>query len=585
MDGAAQIQNANLVSTVSTIGSVANFGTGQFGTLSASSAGIGAANITTINSVNIYNGASTITSSLKSYNVSTTDVWLSSINGLPWDISGGSAPVSNKFSTLVASSFTVSSISGVGGFPIKMTSFVQFPYPGAGTIDNVQQINLNSDLIPALTLQASTINIAANNVNIGRSLSTLRVNVSSLKTSTIQGQGGYVDISGGLNVTNNIQIPYGVGINWDDGSFVTYSRLERRDVANNNMLALTNTPTSTPPMTSNMLPLGVGEIWITGQTDQYSATRMYSEFPYDNFGIDMIDANGTTLFETLNCYDTGGVNFQTNVYGVSSIVGWTPNFPGAQQAVGVQGILTANQVSTTSLKYTSTLEWYNSNTQFNIPIRIEQDTAGNLSNAGVAISIKGHDFGTGAAQHELIMGYRSSDAANFITAVWQGQNLEDLSIEGDPVKITDGALSTIFNQNPYAVQTTGGVAVGVGSGIITLSTNHLKVGGQTNLTMDSISTTILQTQYGNNLYYAGQQQPCIFHGKVNLPAGGGSVSSLITLPTAYTTKDFDVNLTYINQFDNTGLYWSTQTANSFLAFGGGGKSMSWASYGNLPFTG
>jgi hypothetical protein len=101
-----------------------------------------------------------------------------------------------------------------------------------------------------------------------------------------------------------------------------------------------------------------------------------------------------------------------------------------------------------------------SNTAFNFPLVIDHDAAGNLSTSGAAIRIAGHSFQDGAAVHELQMGWRSSDAANFITAVWPGQNLEDLSIEAAPLKVTDGTFSTIFNQSPYALQTTQAVAVG-----------------------------------------------------------------------------------------------------------------------------
>jgi hypothetical protein len=70
------------------------------------------------------------------------------------------------------------------------------------------------------------------------------------------------------------------------------------------------------------------------------------------------------------------------------------------------------------------------------------------------MKIIGHDFQTGAVQHQLIMGYRAFDGANFITAVWPGQGLEDLTIEGYPVSMNDGTLSTIFGgPTGYAVQT------------------------------------------------------------------------------------------------------------------------------------
>jgi hypothetical protein len=89
------------------------------------------------------------------------------------------------------------------------------------------------------------------------------------------------------------------------------------------------------------------------------------------------------------------------------------------------------------------------------------------------------------------MGYRATDGANYIQAVWPGQNLEDLAIEGEPVKITDGLFSTIFNQDPFALQTTQPVAIGAGAGLITLSTNQINIAPDTNLTGNTISTQAL----------------------------------------------------------------------------------------------
>jgi hypothetical protein len=102
-----------------------------------------------------------------------------------------------------------------------------------------------------------------------------------------------------------------------------------------------------------------------------------------------------------------------------------------------------------------------SNTAFNVPLFIDHDAAGNLSSSGAAIRIAGHSLQNGAAVHEIQMGWRSSDAANFITAVWPGQGLEDLAIEGYPVTINDGVLSTVFGGlTPYALQTAQPVKVG-----------------------------------------------------------------------------------------------------------------------------
>ena len=239
----------------------------------------------------------------------------------------------------------------------------------------------------------------------------------------------------------------------------------------------------------------------------------------------------------------------------------------------------------TSSLFFSTATSVGSNTAYNYPLFIDYDQGGNTTTAGVAIAVQGHNFGTGAVVNRIEMGCRGN-GDNYIASSWPGQNLEDLYIDATDLTIRDSdGFSTIINLNPYGIVTNGQAKFGVGSGVVEISTGLIKVGGQTNLTPFAISTTYMNTPYGNNMYYAGQRQPCIFHGTVTLPSGGGVVSSLITLPTAYTTKDFDVNLTYKDQYDNSGLHWSTQTTASFLAYGGGSKILSWISAGDLPFTG
>jgi hypothetical protein len=626
MDGAAQIQNASLVSTISTIGRVANFTTGQFVNTQTTTT-----NTNQLNSINLSNTQSTVTSNLyasawtqcstvlwnyaiglssvfnniavnnikiadditgvtnapmplqsrilnistiNSFNVSTTDLWVSSINGQPIDISGSPFVNSNKFSTLFTSSFQVSSMSGEAG-AIKLQAPLQFS-PASGLIQ-CQTINVDQSL--DVSIYANRLGIAAANTTIP-SLSTQKAYISTLGVSTLTSKFAYIDVSTNLLMAGDITIPAANVINFVSGA----------ELGTNNLIGTTMPCVTVPgaPFGCNLGPIAANQFYIGSGTGAFGAAKLYCDFPGDNWGVDIIDAAGGTIFETLNCYDTGGVNYQTNVYGVSSIVGYTANTPGAQQAVGVQGILTANEVSTTSLKYTSTCEWYNSNTDYNYPLVLEQDTAGNTTTAGVAMKIIGHSFQTGAARHELHMGYRASDAANFITAVWPGQNLEDLSIEGDPVKITDGAVSTIFNQAPYALQTTGGVAIGQASGIITLSTGLLKVGGQTNLTPFEISTTFINTPYGNNLYYAGYRQPNIQWGTVATSGGSGNQQVQINTPYYETISDYVVQATMADA-NTAQLSVSTNSKSSFTVYwsngGGGSHNINWTTFGNLPFTG
>lgn len=162
--------------------------------------------------------------------------------------------------------------------------------------------------------------------------------------------------------------------------------------------------------------------------------------------------------------------------------------------------LVANNVFTTSLSTinhsTSAFSFSSatcslSNTAYNFPLVIDYDSAGNTSTSGCAIRLQGHNLSAGAVRNELQMGFRASDGVNYIQAVWPGQNLEDLNIEGDPVRITDGLVSTIFNVEPYALQTTGGVSIGSSSAPVILSTNLLTIGSQTTLTSNSISTNSL----------------------------------------------------------------------------------------------
>jgi hypothetical protein len=309
-------------------------------------------------------------STVNSFNVSTTDLWVSSINGASPGGGGGGGTI-NSFSTLITSSFQVSSMSGFLSFPIKLQSFLQFVYPGAGAIDNLQQININSDFIPNLTMRASTIDIVANNVLIGAGISTQKIQTSTIQTSSI-----FVSSA----ITQYCQVSTLAG----EGGL---------PIRLNNTLEFISNNGINNVATINTNPLTVPVLALQGSTIQLNAanTRTVS---FSSIGV-----------------STSGLNFSSAVC-------------------------------------------YASNINFNYPLILEQDTALNTSTAGVAMKIIGHDFQTGAVQHQLIMGYRAFDGANFITAVWPGQGLEDLTIEGYPVSMNDGTLSTIFGgPTGYAVQT------------------------------------------------------------------------------------------------------------------------------------
>lgn len=96
-------------------------------------------------------------STIQGGNLSTVNLQVSTINGLPWDISGGGGgALTNNFSTLTASSFIVSSMVGQIGGIMNLTGALRFE-PQNG-IQNCIQIN---------TDQTRNLDIAANNLQIG----------------------------------------------------------------------------------------------------------------------------------------------------------------------------------------------------------------------------------------------------------------------------------------------------------------------------------------------------------------------------------------------------------------------------------
>jgi len=457
-------------------------------------------------------------------NLSSININLSTINGVDWqDISGGVFTTISSFNYVQTSTLKVSTMSGTFG---------------------------NNTLIGSTIFCDSGIQFTGETTGApggNRFLSSLRQINDLGQNLDITVSTMFMTYAGGINPNGFIRLG-------DGGAFDSYFRGINGSVSLSTSQLLAKSTISEEIVTSSIGAFGGFPLKLN------SFTQFATPNTLDN--CIQLNINGPAIPSfTLNA---STINLATNNT-------FTPS-------------LSTLRLSTSALNFSSAT-CVLSNTVFNVPLFIDYDSAGNTTTGGCAIRLAGHNLSAGAVRNELWMGYRASDGVNYIQAVWPGQNLEDLNLEGDPVRITDGALSTIFNQNPYAVQTTGGVAIGTGSGLITLSTNLLKVGGQTNLTGTTISTTFLNLPYGNEFYMAGQKQPCIFHGTTTLPSGGAVASSLITLATNYTTKDFDVQLTYKNSYDNTGIYWSTQTAGSFLAFGGQGKILSWTTFGDLPFTG
>jgi hypothetical protein len=133
-------------------------------------------------------GSITGFSTIQGSNVSSINLDVSTINGIDWqDISGGVFTTTSTFTTLFASSFTASSIKGIGGFPVLLESPLEFATP-SGFI-NVDVINTN--LANPLTIQASTIELATYNT-FTQSLSTQRLFAESLRASSFISQSDFI---------------------------------------------------------------------------------------------------------------------------------------------------------------------------------------------------------------------------------------------------------------------------------------------------------------------------------------------------------------------------------------------------------
>ena len=440
-------------------------------------------------------------STLNSFNVSTTDLWVSSINGQPIDPSGTPLITISSFNNAQASSFHVSTLKGWTGntlFGSTINVETGFTFVGQGTAgatsgkflsslkniftDNLQIETSNTNWTYNPNITSGYIRVGGGSAfdsyfrqNSGRpAFSTNQLMTSSIITTTL-------DISGGLTLSEPIFVPLGNSVQFDDGSLVNFSQFEYRDVANNAMVALTDGFGLPPVGGSNMMKLGVGELWLTGASDEYQAVRLYSEFPYGNYELDAIDADGATLFAYIQGYYNGaGLNpgFLQAYSNVSSISGYNENSATNPLLNVIGGVVTSNlivssingasypppggsgsdQFSTlfTSSIYVSSLVSVGSNTNFNYPILLDYDQAGN-ANGGVAIAVQGHNYGTGFVINRLEMGARGN-GQNYIMSVWPGQNLEDLAIDATEVVFNDGNFSTIVNSDPYGLITNGSIS-------------------------------------------------------------------------------------------------------------------------------
>ena len=403
-----------------------------------------------------------------------------------------------QFTAASGSNVQVSSLSGFGGFGIKVDAPILFSTRNA--IDNVDVINLNPPQIPLLAIGASTINLDTNNV-LTTSISTINLSADYIITSTITANPPYtgeIFFDGQLRPLNNIIVLYNNNILFQDSTGTAPQLINMKPLASIEMPVVTN---SYGTFSNNLGSLGANSFYVGGGYGAFGGAKFYSAFPGTAWAIDIMDADGTTLFESINSYDVGGFNFQTNIYGVSTINGYTPISPGLSSSVTfdtdfvvapcvstnalivstingapVDGSAFDNQFSTlyvSSLNFSTSFS-YGSNTGTTYPIFIEKDHAGGATSGdAVAIAVQGHNLGTGAVRNQIEMGARGS-GENYIMSVWPGQNLEELFIDATDLTVRDGIFSTIINLDPWGLQTTGGIK---GPFISTLDINVSTING------------------------------------------------------------------------------------------------------------
>jgi len=164
-----------------------------------------------------------------------------------------------------------------------------------------------------------------------------------------------------------------------------------------------------------------------------------------NNTLEFISPNAVTNVDVINLNPPA---IPQLTIGASTIVFDTNN-------VRTESLSTLN-LSTSAFTF-STATSVGSNTDFNYPLVIDYDHANNISTAGVAISVQGHNYATGAVVNRIDIGARAT-GENFIMSSWPGSNLEDLYIDSTEVIFRDGTFSTIVNLDPYGLITTGAIS-------------------------------------------------------------------------------------------------------------------------------
>ena len=539
MDATAQIQNARYVSTVSTVGQNANFNTGTFGTVAAGGVGASAGiftsldagtistslvtapqlstidiRLSTINGVDWQDISGSVYTTISTFSTLQTSTFkVGTINGsYPTEpgvstifVEGGIQFVGDQTGTPGFGSRFISSlrlINNLGQGMITLVSTNVIDWTGGnpngfmrigdgGAFDAyfrtigintalstptivANNLSTNSLAVSSLSARGSILTIDASNTVI-RSQSTINLAADYIITSTITANPPYtgeIFFDGQLRPLNNIIVLYNNNILFQDSTGAS-QYLTAQQLVSQEFPCFINPGGG---FGSNLGSVGANAFYAGSGTGPFGAAKFYTQFPATGWGIDIIDADGTTLFESINSYDTGGFTFQTNVYGVSSITSYNG-------ATGFDSVVTAPTISTQNLLvstingapvdantfdnqfstlYVSSLNFstsfsYGSNTGTTYPIFIEKDHAGGMT-AGdaVAIAIQGHNLGSGAVRNQIEIGARGS-GENYIMSVWPGQNLEELFIDATDLTVRDGIFSTIINLDPFGLLTTGGI--------------------------------------------------------------------------------------------------------------------------------
>jgi hypothetical protein len=386
---------------------------------------------------------------------------------------------------ITTSTFNVSSINQIGGSAIKINGFLEFATPDS--IGNVVNINVD-DSLPMLTLNAQNITLGALSNTFAGSMSTQRMALGEGTISSLTGR-NRVALSSSIDFLGT---PF-------------TSRLEQSQCATVSTLCLTEANTS------NLVPLTTGGLIVGGNTASgFSGSVLFSTTGSSAVGVtaNQIGGNGAFQGTYLRMEETAQVDLIVDIPVLSSIQGVIGNGPGqstipptinfstifrgpilSSQELYVSSInglppgggggSTTNVYSslfTSSINF-STARYFGSNTGFYYPIIIDQDHAQPVvatAADGAAISVRGHNFQTGAVQNTLEMGVRGN-GENYIMAVWPGVDLEDLYIDStDCIFRNSAGVSTIINQGSfYAVRSATGAVVVPTVSTLSLTTSSI----------------------------------------------------------------------------------------------------------------